>query len=117
MNNTPERLKITPNKKTIISDKSMKFIKIASIVMGVLIILSLVTLIYGIKQKLSVPAELSSKVEISLSKGEKILSVSADADGGILLWIENSSTTQKKLLIKHINKVGTVVRQFSINTK
>ena len=117
MNNTPESSEIIPNKQTTISDKSVKFIKMASILMGVLIIIGLVAFIFGVRQKLLVPAELFSEVEISIAEGEKILSVSPDGEGGILLWIENSSSPDKEQYIKHVNKVGIVVKQYFFNSK
>ena len=114
MNNTPERPEITPNKQAAMSDKSLKLIKMASITMGILIIFSFIALIFGLQQKLSDTADPYFEFEISLSEGQKIRSVSSDADGGMLLWIENSNASDKKQLIKHIDKSGIVKKQFFI---
>ena len=117
MNNTPERPKTTPNKQRAMSDKSLKLIKIASIIMGVLIIFGFIGLIFGLQQKLSVTTDAYSEVEISLSQGQKILSVSQDPNGGILLWIENLNASDTKQIIQHIDKSGIVKSQFFITVK
>ena len=114
MNNTPERLETTPNKQGAMSDKLLKLVKMASIIMGILIIFGFVALIFGLQQKLSDTTDDYSKVEISLSEGQRILSVSPDAQGGILLWIENSNASDTKQLIQHIDKSGLVKRRFFI---
>jgi len=114
MDNTPERPEITPNKHAAMSDKSLKQIKMASIIMGVLIIFGFIALIFGSLQKLSDTADDYSEVKIFLSEGQKILSFSSDAQGGMLLWIENSNSLDTKQLIKHIDKSGIVKRQFFI---
>ena len=117
MNNTPERPKTTPNKQRAMSDKSLKLIKIASIIMGVLIIFGFIGLIFGLQQKLSVTTDAYSEVEISLYQGQKILSVSPDQKGGILLWIENLNASDTKQIIQHIDKSGIVKSQFFITVK
>tara|TARA_B100001057_G_C22490469_1_gene810039 strand:+ start:227 stop:580 length:354 start_codon:yes stop_codon:yes gene_type:complete len=117
MNNTPERPKTTPNKQRAMSDKSLKLVKIASIIMGVLIIFGFIGLIFGLQQKLSVTTDAYSEVEISLSQGQKILSVSPDPKGGILLWIENLNASDTKQIIQHIDKSGIVKSQFFITVK
>ena len=114
MNNTRERQEIIPNKKGAISDKSLKLIKGASIIMGILIIFGFIALILGLQQKLSETTDAYSEVEIFLSEGQKILSVSPDAQGGILLWIENSNASDTKQLIQHIDKSGLVKRRLFI---
>ena len=117
MNNTPERLETTPNKKGAMTDKLLKLVKMASIIMGILIICGFVALIFGLQQKLSDSGDTFSEAEIFLSEGQKILSVSSDAHGGILLWIENSNTSDTKQLIQHIDKSGIVKSQFFITVK
>jgi hypothetical protein len=117
MNNTPERPEITPNKQAAMSDKSLKLVKMASIIMGILIIVGFIALIFGLQQKLSDTTDAYSEVEISLSEGQKILSVSPDAQGGIVLWIENSNASDMKQLIQHIDKSGIVKSQFFITVK
>ena len=114
MNNTPERPEITPHKQAAMSDKSLKLVKIASIIMGILIIFGFIALIFGLQQKLSNTTDAYSEVEIYLSEGQKILSVSPDAQGGILLWIENSNASDNKQLIQHIDKSGLVKRRLFI---
>ena len=117
MNSTPKRPRITPHKQEAISDKSLKLIKMASIIMGVLIIFGIIALIFGLQQKLLDTEDAYSEVKISLSEGQKILSVSSDAQGGILLWIENSNSSDTKQLIRHIEKTGNVKSQFFITFK
>ena len=88
MDNTRESPEITPNKQGAMSDKYLKLIKTASIIMGVLFVFGFIALILGLQQKLSDSSDAYSEAEISISKGQKILSVSSDAKGGIVLWIE-----------------------------
>ena len=114
MNYTPESLETTPNKQGAMSDKSLKLVKMASIIMGILIIFGFIVLIFGLLQKLSDTTDAYSEVEISLSEGQKILSVSPDAQGGILLWIENSNASDTKQLIQHIDQSGLVKRRLFI---
>ena len=114
MNNTPERLEKTLNKQGVMTDKFLKLVKMASIVMGILIIFGFIALIFGLQQKLSDTKDAYSEVEIFLSKGQKILSVIPDAQGGILLWIENSNASDTKQLIQHIDKSGLVKRRLLI---
>ena len=114
MNNTPERLETTPNKRGAMTDKLLKLVKMASIIMGVLIIFGFIALIFGLQQKLSDTTDAYSEVEIFLSEGQKILSVSPDAKGGILLWIENSNASDAKQLIQHIDKSGIDLAALSI---
>ncbi len=114
MNNTPERLETTPNKQGAMTDKLLKLVKMASIIMGILIIFGFIALIFGLQQKLSDKTDAYSEVEIFLSEGQKILSVSPDAQGGILLWIENSNASDNKQLIQHIDKSGLVKRRLFI---
>jgi len=117
MNNTPERLEKTPNKQGAMTDKLVKLLKMASIIMGILIIFGFIALIFGLQQKLSDTTDANSEVKIFLSKGQKILSVIPDAQGGILLWIENSNASDTKQLIQHIDKSGIVKSQFFITVK
>ena len=114
MNNTPERLETTPNKKGAMTDKLLKLVKMASIIMGILIIIGLIALIFGLQQKLSDTPDAYSEVEIFLSEGQKILSVTPDAKGGILLWIENSNASDTTQLIQQIDKSGLVKRRLFI---
>ena len=96
---------------------SLKLIKLASIIMGVLIILGIIALIYGIQQKLSEPLGNLSEQSIFLEPGQTIRSVTTDAAGGVLLWIHYPSELEQKQLIMHIDKSGTVKSRFHITTE
>ena len=96
---------------------SLKLIKLATIIMGVLIILGIIALIYGMHQKLSEFTGNLSEQTIFLKPGQIIRSVTTDAAGGILLWIYHPSEIEQKQLIMHIDKSGTVKSHFHIITE
>ena len=99
------------------SVSSLKLIKLASIIMGVLIILGIIALFYGIKQKLSEPWGNLSEQSIFLEPGQIIRSVTTDAAGGLLLWIHYPGEREQKQLIMHIDKSGKVKSHFHITTE
>ena len=82
--------------------------------MGIFIIFGFIALILGLQQKLSDSEDPYSEAEFSISEGQKILSVSSDAEGGMILWIENSDASETKQLIQHIDQSGTVKKRLFI---
>ena len=117
INNTTQNHKITYNKEKVMPVPSLKLIKLATIIMGVLIILGIIALIYGVHQKLSEFTGNLSEQTIFLKPGQIIRSVTTDAAGGILLWIYQPSELEQKQLIMHIDKSGTVKSHFHIITE
>ena len=99
------------------SVSSLKLIKSASIIMGVLIILGIIALIFGLQRKFSEITDVFTEATISLNQGQIIHSVTTDAAGGVLLWIHQSEEPMQKQLIMHVDKQGTVKRKFYIMTK
>ena len=99
------------------SVSTLKLIKSASIIMGVLIILGIIALIFGLQSKFSEITDVFNEVTISLKKGEIIHSVTSDAAGGVLLWIHQSEESMQKQLIMHVDKQGNVKRKFYIMTE
>ena len=116
MNNITESDEITPNKRTIISVSSLRLIKLASIIMGILIILGVIALIFGIQQKLSKTTENIVELSIPLKQGQVIRSVDIDASGGILLWIGNPEASDQKQTILHVDRSGAIKTHFYITT-
>ena len=117
MHDTSNSEEITPNKHASMSDKSLKMIKLASIIMGILIILGVIALVFGLQQKLSYTNDPFSEYSIYLSEGQKIISVSSDGEGGVLLWIENTSIADGEQLIQQFDKSGNLRRQYKITSK
>ena len=116
MNNITESDEITPNKRTIISVSSLRLIKLASIIMGILIILGVIALIFGIQQKLSKTTENIVELSVPLKQGQVIRSVDIDASGGILLWIGNPEASAQKQTILHVDRSGAIKTHFYITT-
>ena len=116
MNNITESDEITPNKRTIISVSSLRLIKLASIIMGILIILGVIALIFGIQQKLSKKTENIVELSVPLKQGQVIRSVDIDASGGILLWIGNPEASVQKQTILHVDRSGAIRTRFFITT-
>ena len=116
MNNITESDEITPNKRTIISVSSLRLIKLASIIMGILIILGVIALIFGIQQKLSKKTENIVELSLPLKQGQVIRSVDIDASGGILLWIGNPEASDQKQTILHVDRSGAIKTHFYITT-
>ena len=116
MNNITESDEITPNKRTIISVSSLRLIKLASIIMGILIILGVIALIFGIQQKLSKTTENIVELSVPLKQGQVIRSVDIDASGGILLWIGNPEASDQKQTILHLDRSGAIKTHFYITT-
>ena len=116
MNNITESDEITPNKRTIISVSSLRLIKLASIIMGILIILGVIALIFGIQQKLSKTTENIVELSVPLKQGQVIRSVDIDASGGILLWIGNPEASDQKQTILHMDRSGAIKTHFYITT-
>ena len=116
MNNITESDEITPNKRTIISVSSLRLIKLASIIMGILIILGVIALIFGIQQKLSKKTENIVELSVPLKQGQVIRSVDIDASGGILLWIGNPEASVQKQTILHVDRSGAIKTHFHITT-
>ena len=116
MNNITESDEITPNKRTIISVSSLRLIKLASIIMGILIILGVIALIFGIQQKLSKTTENIVELSVPLKQGQVIRSVDVDASGGILLWIGNPEASDQKQTILHVDRSGAIKTHFYITT-
>ena len=116
MNNITESDEITPNKRTIISVSSLRLIKLASIIMGILIILGVIALIFGIQQKLSKKTENIVELSVPLKQGQVIRSVDIDASGGILLWIGNPEASAQKQTILHVDRSGAIKTHFYITT-
>ena len=116
MNNITESDEITPNKRTIISVSSLRLIKLASIIMGILIILGVIALIFGIQQKLSKKTENIVELSVPLKQGQVIRSVDIDASGGILLWIGNPEASDQKQTILHVDRSGAIKTHFHITT-
>ena len=116
MNNITESDEITPNKRTIISVSSLRLIKLASIIMGILIILGVIALIFGIQQKLSKTTENIVELSVPLKQGQVIRSVDIDASGGILLWIGNPEASVQKQTILHVDRSGAIKTHFHITT-
>ena len=116
MNNITESDEITPNKRTIISVSSLRLIKLASIIMGILIILGVIALIFGIQQKLSKTTENIVELSVPLKQGQVIRSVDIDASGGILLWIGNPEASVQKQTILHVDRSGAIKTHFYITT-
>ena len=116
MNNITESDEITPNKRTIISVSSLRLIKLASIIMGILIILGVIALIFGIQQKLSKTTENIVELSVPLKQGQVIRSVDIDASGGILLWIGNPEASDQKQTILHVDSSGAIKTHFYITT-
>ena len=116
MNNITESDEITPNKRTIISVSSLRLIKLASIIMGILIILGVIALIFGIQQKLSKTTENIVELSVPLKQGQVIRSVDIDASGGILLWIGNPEASEQKQTILHVDRSGAIKTHFYITT-
>ena len=116
MNNITESDEITPNKRTIISVSSLRLIKLASIIMGILIILGVIALIFGIQQKLSKKTENIVELSVPLKQGQVIRSVDIDASGGILLWIGNPEASGQKQTILHVDRSGAIKTHFHITT-
>ena len=116
MNNITESDEITPNKRTIISVSSLRLIKLASIIMGILIILGVIALIFGIQQKLSKTTENIVELSVPLKQGHVIRSVDIDASGGILLWIGNPEASDQKQTILHVDRSGAIKTYFYITT-
>ncbi len=96
---------------------SLKLIKSASIVMGILIILGVIALIFGLQKQFSKVRTNFSELTISLKQGQKIRSVTTDAAGGVLLWIYNPNEAEQKQLIMHVDKSGTVKSHFYVVTE
>ena len=116
MNNITESDEITPNKRTIISVSSLRLIKLASIIMGILIILGVIALIFGIQQKLSKTTENIVELSVPLKQGQVIRSVDIDTSGGILLWIGNPEASDQKQTILHVDRSGAIKTHFYITT-
>ena len=116
MDNITESDEITPNKRTIISVSSLRLIKLASIIMGILIILGVIALIFGIQQKLSKTTENIVELSVPLKQGQVIRSVDIDASGGILLWIGNPEASVQKQTILHVDRSGAIKTHFYITT-
>ena len=116
MNNITESDEITPIKRTIISVSSLRLIKLASIIMGILIILGVIALIFGIQQKLSKTTENIVELSVPLKQGQVIRSVDIDASGGILLWIGNPEASDQKQTILHVDRSGAIKTHFYITT-
>ena len=116
MDNITESDEITPNKRTIISVSSLRLIKLASIIMGILIILGVIALIFGIQQKLSKTTENIVELSVPLKQGQVIRSVDIDASGGILLWIGNPEASDQKQTILHVDRSGAIKTHFYITT-
>ena len=116
MNDITESDEITPNKRTIISVSSLRLIKLASIIMGILIILGVIALIFGIQQKLSKTTENIVELSVPLKQGQVIRSVDIDASGGILLWIGNTEASNQKQTILHVDRSGAIKTHFYITT-
>ena len=116
MNNITESDEITPNKRTIISVSSLRLIKLASIIMGILIILGVIAVIFGIQQKLSKTTENIVELSVPLKQGQVIRSVDIDASGGILLWIGNPEASDQKQTILHVDRSGAIKTHFYITT-
>ena len=117
INNKIKKDKITHNEEKIMPVSSLKLIKLASIIMGVLIILGIIALIYGIQQKLSEPWGNFSEQSIFLEPGQIVRSVTTDGAGGVLLWIHYPGELEQKQLIMHIDKSGAVKSHFHITTE
>ena len=116
MNDITESDEITPSKRTIISVSSLRLIKLASIIMGILIILGVIALIFGIQQKLSKTTENIVELSVPLKQGQVIRSVDIDASGGILLWIGNPEASDQKQTILHVDRSGAIKTHFYITT-
>tara|TARA_B100001939_G_scaffold17967_1_gene14945 strand:+ start:1379 stop:1732 length:354 start_codon:yes stop_codon:yes gene_type:complete len=116
MNNITESDEITLNKRTIISVSSLRLIKLASIIMGILIILGVIALIFGIQQKLSKKTENIVELSVPLKQGQVIRSVDIDASGGILLWIGTPEASDQKQTILHVDRSGAIKTHFYITT-
>lgn len=117
MNNTIENVKLTHNKEKIMTASSLKLIKLASIIMGMLIILGIIALIFGLQQKFSEVKSNFSERTIYLKQGQIIQSLATDAAGGILLLIHHPHETEQKQLILSIDKSGTVKSRIYIVTE
>lgn len=84
--------------------------------MGILIILGVIALIFGIQQKLSKKTENIVELSVPLKQGQVIRSVDIDASGGILLWIGNPEASDQKQTILHVDKSGAIKTHFYITT-
>ena len=116
MNNITESDEITPNKRTIISVSSLRLIKLASIIMGILIISGVIALIFGIQQKLSKTTKNIVELSVPLKQGQVIRSVDIDGSGGLLLWISNPEASDQKQTILHVDRSGAIKTHFHITT-
>ena len=116
MNNITESDEITPSRRNIISVSFLRLIKLASIIMGILIILGVIALIFGIQQKLSKTNENIVELSVPLKQGQVIRSVDIDASGGILLWIGNPDASDQKQTILHVDRSGAIKTHFNITT-
>ena len=117
MSNTTENTKIKHNKEEIFSASSLKLIKLLSIIMGLMIILCIIAVIYGIQKKFSEATHNFSEQSIYLKPGHVIRSVTTDAAGGFLLWIYQQDEIEQKQLIMHVDKSGKVKSQLNIKTE
>ena len=84
--------------------------------MGILIILGVIALIFGIQQKLSKTTENIVELSVPLKQGQVIRSVDIDASGGILLWIGNPEASDQKQTILHVDRSGAIKNFFDITT-
>ena len=93
-----------------------KFFLDQVLIMGILIILGVIALIFGIQQKLSKTTENIVELSIPLKQGQVIRSVDIDASGGILLWIGNPEASDQKQTILHVDRSGAIKTYFYITT-
>ena len=84
--------------------------------MGILIILGVIALIFGIQQKLSKTTANIVELSVPLKEGQVIRSVDMDASGGILLWIGNPEASDQKQTILHVDRSGAIKNYFYITT-
>ena len=84
--------------------------------MGILIILGVIALIFGIQQKLSKTTANIVELSVPLKQGQVIRSVDMDASGGILLWIDNPDASVQKQTILHVDRSGAIKTHFYIKT-
>ena len=84
--------------------------------MGILIILGVIALIFGIQQKLSKTTANIVELSVHLKEGQVIRSVDIDGSGGLLLLISNPEASDQKQTILHVDRSGAIKTHFHITT-
>ncbi len=106
----------SPSAAHNLSGKMVSRLKLVSVVMGVLIIVCVIALIYGITQKagdlLGKPAgDIVSKLE--LEAGAKLHSIAGANDGGLWLWVKMDGKDQ----LLRLDAAGKPMGQVEIESK